>query len=178
MHCGVKCNYNRIRTIQAVRRKSNREISTAVDSWWTDIKYAVLVELPISIRLPLRTSIRPFFKRASVEFRWSRSLVMVDARLPLGNTDLGVTRYTTQNENGMVMGSVSLWPSCHLQCPYGLEQLCPQHVIYYTRGKNEKNNHGGDGMLTYVTHVNQQVWTTRNWFRPDDTQISSSGNRY
>ena len=37
---------------------------------------------------------------------------------------------------------------------------------------------GGDGMLTYVTHVNQQVWTTRNWFRPDDTQILSSGTRY
>ena len=35
-----------------------------------------------------------------------------------------------------------------------------------------------DGMLTYVTHVNQQVWTIRNWFRPDDTQILSSGTRY
>ena len=36
------------------------------------------------------------------------------------------------------------------------------HFEYRLRGKNEKNNHRGDGMLTYVTHVNQQVWTTRN----------------
>ena len=34
--------------------------------------------------------------------------------------------------------------------------------IRLTGGKNEKNNHRGDGMLTYVSHVNQQVWTTRN----------------
>ena len=50
----------------------------------------------------------------------------------------------------------------YLSVPRNLWFIKNGRNTYRLEVKMKKNNHRGDGMFTYVTHVNQQVWTTWN----------------